>query len=292
MNAMLPADLQNQVSLACAAVERHLAGALLSIHLYGSALSGGLKPHSDIDLMVAVGAPLVEPVRRALLRALLALSAPAGSNSGRRPLEVTVVAHPEVVPWRYPARRELQFGEWLRRDLLDGVVERPVLDPDLAVLLRMARQQSIALFGPEAHLVFDPVPDMDFFRALGDTVAQWRSTNDWEGDERNVILALARIWYSVSTGGIAPKDVAAAWALERLPADLRPLLHEARAAYLGVDRDRLAGRAQPMADYVSFVKSTIAAALGSEPRVFDQRFGQGNTSGPASQDDQPDGDVP
>lgn len=122
MNAVLPADLQNQVSLACAAVERHLAQGPLSIHLFGSAVDGGLKPHSDIDLLVTVSAQLQEPVRRALLGELLTLSASPGSGSGRRPLELTVVARPEVVPWRYPARRELQFGEWLRRDLLAGVV--------------------------------------------------------------------------------------------------------------------------------------------------------------------------
>ena len=29
----------------------------------------------------------------------------------------------DLVPWRHPARRELQFGEWLRGDLEAGIVE-------------------------------------------------------------------------------------------------------------------------------------------------------------------------
>ena len=49
------------------------------------------------------------------------------------PLELTVVARSEVVPWRYPARRELQFGEWLRHDILSGTFEPAVLDHDLAI---------------------------------------------------------------------------------------------------------------------------------------------------------------
>ena len=39
-------------------LERHLGGTLLAIHLFSSALDGGLKPHSDIDLLVTdVGLP-------------------------------------------------------------------------------------------------------------------------------------------------------------------------------------------------------------------------------------------
>ena len=38
----------------------------------------------------------------------------------------------------------------------------------------------------------------------------WQKTGDLEGDERNIILTLARIWYSVVTGNIVAKDEAAA----------------------------------------------------------------------------------
>src|SRR5690606_18045245 len=108
-----------------------------------------------------------------------------------RALEVTVLALPQVVPWRYPPRRELQFGEWLRADLLAGRFEAPVEDHDLAILLAQARLGSVALQGPEAAALFDPVPHADLVRALLDTVAQWRAPEDWAGDERNIVLALA-----------------------------------------------------------------------------------------------------
>lgn len=100
----------------------------------------------------------------------------------RRPLEVTIVVRDEVVPWRYPPRRELQFGEWLRQDL-----------------------------------------QADFAQALLDTLGLWNQPADWQGDERNGVLALARIWFSASTGEIAPKDAAAAWAARQTTsATVRP----------------------------------------------------------------------
>jgi hypothetical protein len=50
--------------------------------------------------------------------ALLALSAPPNAAGAARPLEVTVLVLTDVVPWRYPPHRELQFGEWLRDESL------------------------------------------------------------------------------------------------------------------------------------------------------------------------------
>lgn len=69
--------------------------------------------------------------------------------------------------------------------------------------------------------LFDPVPKKDFVKALFNTIAQWNEACDWQGDERNVVLTLARIRFSVSTGKISSKDAAALWALERLPDEYR-----------------------------------------------------------------------
>lgn len=49
-----------------AVLQRQLGGQLRAVHLYGSAIDGGLKPCSDIDRMVAVAAPLPPDVRHAL----------------------------------------------------------------------------------------------------------------------------------------------------------------------------------------------------------------------------------
>jgi len=56
---------------------------------------------------------------------------------------------------------------------------------------------------------------------------------DLDSDTRNVILTLARVWATLATGEILPKDAAAEWVMARLPAGHEPVLARARAIYLG-----------------------------------------------------------
>lgn len=265
MNTSPPIEITRQLSEVQVALERKLAGTLQAVHLFGSAVDGGLKPYSDIDLLVTVRAPLVEAVRRSLMMDLLSVSASPGTSEKYRALEVTVVVREEVVPWRYPPVRELQYGEWLREELQAGIVQSATADPDLAVLLTKARKHSICLVGVPATELFDPVPGQDFAKALLDTIAQWNEEIDWQGDERNVVLTLARIWFSVSTGEILSKDAAAAWALERLPNEYRPVLAAAQAAYLGSARDDLAGRAEQVTAFVRYVRRMIESVRSGSP---------------------------
>lgn len=264
MNSSVPIEISKQVSLACNVIECHLGSTLQAIHLYGSALDGRLGPYSDIDLLVTIEAKPEETSRQALLLDLLKISAPPGKSEILRALEVTVVVKTEVVPWRYPARRELQFGEWLRKDILSGIFEPAVIDSDLALLLMKARQHSLPLTGPAAEEFFDPVPKGDFFRALVDTLDQYVSPPNRTGDERNVVLTLARIWYSAVTGKIASKDIAAGWLIARLPVEHQSILFEARQAYLGYGEDHLASRADQTAKFIVFVKSEIVDLLNDK----------------------------
>ncbi len=114
------------------------------------AVDGGLKPHSDIDLLVTVTVRLDETTRRALINDLWKLRLPRESEI-LRAVEVTIVVHDDIIPWRYPAKRELQFGEWQRNDILAGIFEPATIDIDLAILLTKAREHSVALVGPAAE---------------------------------------------------------------------------------------------------------------------------------------------
>ncbi len=69
------AEVSTQLSEVVGVIERHLEPTLLAVHLYGSAVDGGLKPHSDIDLLVTVTVRLDETTRRALINDLLETSA-------------------------------------------------------------------------------------------------------------------------------------------------------------------------------------------------------------------------
>lgn len=75
------------------------------------------------------------PDKEKLMQDLLTISAPPGTSGPYRALEVTVVLHSQIVPWRFPPAREMQFGEWLRDDIRVGVFEPAMVDADLSILL-------------------------------------------------------------------------------------------------------------------------------------------------------------
>jgi predicted nucleotidyltransferase len=204
---------------------------LVGLYLHGSAVLGGLRPHSDIDLLAVVARPTTAAERGGLLAELLRISAEPGGPRAGRPVELTVVERSEVSPWRFPPRREFQYGEWLRGAYERGEVPAPADDADLAPLLTMVLDAGTALFGPPPKLILDPVPYGDLVRAAGGGVPELLA--GVETDTRNALLTLARIWTTLTTGTVVPKDIAAEWALERLPAELRPALAHARAVYLG-----------------------------------------------------------
>ena len=77
-------EISNQLSEVLSVIERHLESTLLAVHLYGSAVDGGLKPYSDIDLLVTVAVKLDETTRRALLNDLMEASAFPGERDAPR----------------------------------------------------------------------------------------------------------------------------------------------------------------------------------------------------------------
>lgn len=242
-------------------LKRQLGDTLQTVHLFGSAVHGGLKPLSDIDLLVTVSTPLDATTRAALMSKLLSVSAAPGTDSVRRALEVTIVAQVDVLPWRYPARRQMQFGEWLRDDIESGIYEPVMTDPDLAILLTKVRQCSLALYGPDAQQFFDEVPVIDLQRSLLHTLALWTTEADWAGDERNIVLALARIWYTAVTGDIASKNEAANWAILRLPIECQQIVAAARDEYLGVGTSDLAAFPKEREALLNHIRSSVIAIL-------------------------------
>ena len=220
-----------QSEAAIAAIRRGLVDArIVGLYLYGSAVAGGLRPDSDLDLLVVTDRRLRPEEKARVVEGLLPISGRETRPPTWRPLEVTIVAQPEVRPWRYPPRMELQYGEWLRDAFLAGVIEpEPAENPDLGVLITMVRQSSRALIGPAATDVLDPVPRADLVRGMVDGLPALLA--DLASDTRNVLLTLARIWTTVASGEIRSKDDAADWALSRLPDEHRPILARARDLY-------------------------------------------------------------
>jgi len=226
-----------QVRAAVAQIVDLLGDEVLGVYLYGSAMVGGLHPRSDIDLLVVTRRATTKPQARMLIESLMAISGSRAASGPARSLEVTVIVQSDVRPWRYPPRLDLQYGDWFRADYEAGnFAPWSSPNPDLAVLLTTALGASEALNGPDLAELIDAVPPADLDRAMLDGIPGLLA--DLEGDEANVLLTLVRIWNTLETGAIQPKDVAARWACERLGEPDRELVARARAVYLGEMPDR------------------------------------------------------
>ncbi len=249
-------------------VDRVLGDRVVSTVLYGSAAAGGLRRDSDLDLLVVVPTALAAGDARVIVDGLLPISGRRATIVPGRPVELTVVALDEVVPWRFPPRRQLQYGEWLRDEFAGGEIAPPVSDPDLALLLAQALGVHRLLRGRRLADVLEPVPAADVRRGILASLPAL--LDDLVGDERNVLLTLARMWVTLETGEFVAKDVAAEWAIERLgeagegagtvaaAAAAAEALRVARAGYLGDAADRWEARGD--------LAATAAAELAKRVR--------------------------
>lgn len=233
-------------------VRQTFDGDVIGAYRHGSAVLGGLRSSSDIDILVVARRRMTQSERQTLATGLLAVSGPGAELGPARPVELAVIVEPDVRPWRYPPRCEFLYGEWLRAQFLAGDIPPPDHSPELAIMITVALLGNSRLFGPPPARVLDPVPHRDFLRATMAGVPGLLA--NLERDIRNVILSFARIWTTLATGVIRPKDQAAEWALAQLPMEHRAVLSHARAIYLEREPEHwsadLQQRVRPHADYV------------------------------------------
>jgi predicted nucleotidyltransferase len=223
-------DPDEQSRLVVAALRSLLGAAVLGVYLHGSSVLGGLKPHSDVDLMAVTTRPMGDDEKRTLLHRLLHISRAGRPGWDRRPIELLVLVQDRIRPWRYPPDVDLLYGDWWRAEYERGEFPWTSPNPDLTIQIDMALRADHPVFGPPLTTLLDAVPPADVRRAMLDSLSDLLTNLD--GDEANVLLTLARTWYSLVTGSIAPKDSAADWAIERLPPADRTILAHARSIYL------------------------------------------------------------
>jgi streptomycin 3"-adenylyltransferase len=245
-----------------------LGADVVGAYLFGSAALGGLRPRSDLDVLVVSKRRTTRKEKQGLADRLLAISGRSTPRGRWRRVELTIVVESELKPWRYPPSFDFQYGDWLRGEFERGNVEpwASRTNPDLAALITMVLLADRPVLGPPPAEVFEPVPHDDLVRAIVGGVGSL--LGDLEGDTRNVILTLARIWSTVATGVIRSKDAAADWALERLPEEHRCVLARARAIYLGDEEERwedLEPRVRAHADHVVAEIDRIARSTTQTP---------------------------
>lgn len=253
---MLPREVYGAVPL----IRNCLGTALLGIYLHGSAVSGGLRPRSDVDLLVIVSRPLTDAERSRLVQALLEVSGRYPHDAlGRRPIELIVFARADLAVPSFPARSQFVYGEWLRDQFEAGEVSKPTSDPELTLLLAQARRDAQTLIGPALAEVLPIIPESDVRRAIAEALPSL--LRSLEGDERNVLLTLARMWRTLATAEFVSKEVAAQWALPNLSDAAATMLTAARDEYLSVTDFDWSARCQDVGKAADELAQRVAALL-------------------------------
>jgi predicted nucleotidyltransferase len=256
---MMRREDREQLDRVVALVRDVLGTDVVGAYLFGSAVLGGLRPDSDLDVLVVSKRRTTREEKQHLIDRLLAISGTRTPQGRLRRIELTIVVEREIKPWRYPPSMDFQYGDWLRGEFEHGNLEPwPSTNPDVAALITMVLLADTPVIGPPPRDVFAPVPRDDLVRAISGGIDEL--VGDLDTDTRNVILTLARIWTTVATGVIRSKDAAADWALARLPAEHRAVLVRARAIYLGEAEDSWEDLQPRLRPYVAYVVAQIGRA--------------------------------
>lgn len=238
-------DVENpsvQLQAASELVKNILSLNLQALYLHGSAVAGGLQPQSDLDLLAVVDAPLSDAQRQDLIAALLSVSAPhPATPGGPRCIELVVCRLSDLQSNTYPAKVEFIYGEWLRDAFKAGDLSEAAADPEYTLLLAQARQQARLLWGQDVLRAVPATSIASIRQAMRDGLEPL--CEGLSGDERNVLLTLARMWRTAVQGDFVAKDQAAKWAIPLLNPELADTLEHARLAYLGKVADNWVSKA-------------------------------------------------
>lgn len=222
-------DAPFQIQQVVNVLKKILRTKLNTIYLHGSSVSGGLRPNSDIDLLVIIKSPLTKEEKNLLNTDLLSISGHYPYDKfGRKPLEIVMFVSHLLHNLQYPARCEFIYREWLRDTLEQGLSDNSSEDPEYTLMLAQAQKEVKLLWGE--YVILPKINNQQIRKALLDSLPNIISSI--EGDERNVLLTLARMWFTMSTGQFISKDTAADWAINRMPNKFIEVMTVARDAYL------------------------------------------------------------
>ncbi len=249
-----------QISQTVSIVETLLGNQILGIYLYGSAVSDGLQPNSDIDILIITNDEMSDSLRIKLTEQIKNISGVIGDRQ-KRPLEITVINQKDIVPWQFPPKCEYMYGEWLRTEIEAGKIPQPCYDADIAILLWQARANSMVLRGKIAKELIPFIPNSEVRKAIKNSLPGLLASI--KGDERNVLLTLCRMWFTLETEEICPKNIAAEWALPKLPNNLVPILKLAINGYLGNCVDKWTGLENETLLLVNFLKMNLENIINS-----------------------------
>ena len=196
-----------------------------------------MQKYSDIDLFAVINRATTSEEKVELVTNFLQISG-LYMKSSKLPIEITIVEKKKINPWQFPPCFDFQYGEWLRQNFEKGVIEpwENYEMPDLAVIITQILLKSKTLYGLKPNELLAEVPYHDFLKALLQDIDKLKA--DLEGDTRNVLLTLARIWSTLKIDTIRSKPDAADWVIHHLPEKYQIVMKRAKSICVGIEKER------------------------------------------------------
>ncbi len=233
-----------------------LGDKLIALYLYGSLVTGDFDHvHSDIDLLAVIDGNLSEKDFAGLdtMHTAFVTAHPAWYDR----VEIAYLAHQALKTFRTQESpiaiispgEPFHFKEAGKDWLINWWV---------------VRRQGVALYGPPAQEVIDPITDEEFQKTVREQVEEWR---EWiyhlprRKSQAYGILTMCRALHAYIVGEQVSKREAADWAAAYFP-QWAPLIHDAWSWRVAPSDDGV-DHAATFAETVRFVNFT-ADYIGSE----------------------------
>lgn len=173
--------------------------------------------------------------------------------------EVMIFTQADLGANEFPARADFVYGEWLRDSFEAGEVPLPNSDAEYTLVLAQAYSEAFSLYGPAAQILLPQITSEHIKGAM--RILLPSLVDGLHGDERNVLLTLARMLYTATTGQLTSKDRAAFWAMSFLSEPAADLLSYSRSAYLSEIIDDWSNRRAEAVAFAEDLSLRISALL-------------------------------
>jgi hypothetical protein len=252
-----PEVVKTQVRTVTHQLVTMLAPSIVGVYLHGSLAMNCFNPHhSDLDLLAVTNDHLSHDTKRHLAQLMLDIS------GAPRPIELSIIAHTDLVPWQHPTPFDFHYSEtwreYMRHNLINGGVwhwnNNVLTDPDLAAHITITRQRGVRLYGKPIAQVFPDVPQEDYRASiLADVIGALDTIQD---DPVYAILNTCRVYAFLQNGLICSKHEGGHWALMVVPVELRPVIMLALERYATTSKE---GQFDPkaVAAFASYMRQQL-----------------------------------
>lgn len=220
-------DVNEILNLLYSDVKEILGDQLVGMYLFGSLANGDFDNASDIDVLFVIERRVSEPE----FSALKEMHARINKLDSPWAIQLEVSYIPRDALFRHDPNNKThphmdrgnnEVLHWMAHES-DWIIQRYIL-----------RERGVHILGPDLQTLVDPVSVDERRRAVAEVLPLWvnriledPSVINKRGYQSYCVLSLCRMLYTLKTGDIISKRVAAQWAKENLASHWRPLIERA-----------------------------------------------------------------